>query len=193
MRHPLLPVVSAALCALLLAACATGPDVRVQQDADADFGDYRSYAFVDQPGTDRYEYTSFTTRYLKDAVGRELEARGYQPAGDADPDLLVNFYVTTRERSEVRDTPRVGVGFHTYRRGRYGVWQGYHYPDSRQVRTWTEGALHVDIVDARESQLVWEGVVRGRITERARSEPRASIDEAVSAIFERYPYQAPAL
>ena len=41
---------------LALAACASGPKIRADQDPSADFTRYRTYNFVAESGTDRAGY-----------------------------------------------------------------------------------------------------------------------------------------
>ncbi len=38
---------------------------------------YQSFGFVEHPDTDKAGYTTLTTRFPKDAVTREMLARGY--------------------------------------------------------------------------------------------------------------------
>ncbi len=184
-------IVLLAAAALALSACASQqPQVRVHSDGTTDLAGYQRYAYVESLGTDKAEYTTLLTRYLQEAVDRELGARGYQRVdAPADADFLVNFYVSTRERTDVRERPAVTVdAYYGYRRGGYGVWTGY--PVSRDVRSYTEGTLHVDLVDRALNQLVWEGVAVGRVTQAAMEDPRNAVADGVAAIFQRYPYRA---
>jgi len=178
------------LAVAVLAACATQPQVRVYSDDTADPGSFERFAFVSNPGTDTADYTSLVTRHLKEAVSTELEARGYRYVEQPDSaDMLVNFYVNTRERTEVRDRPGLSFDhYYGYRRDRYSVWTGYS--TRRDIRSYTEGTLHIDLVDRARKQLVWEGVATGRVTSAALDDPRTAINEAVAAIFARYPYTA---
>ncbi len=179
-----------AATALALVACATQPQVRVHTDAAADLAGYQRYAYVESLGTDKAEYTTLLTRYLKESVDRELGARGYQRVESAsDADFLVNFFVSTRERTDVRERPAVSLDvYYGYRRDWYGVWAGY--PVARDVRSYTEGTLHIDLVDRARNQLVWEGIAVGRVTRAAMDNPRSAVADGVAAIFQRYPYRA---
>src|SRR5688572_633865 len=99
-----------ALTAALLAGCATtrAPDTRVDYDKSTDFAVYRTFGFPAETGTDRGGYSTLVTSYFKDAVTRAMEARGYQYAEER-PDLLVNFFMNTTERTEYRSS-RGGAG-----------------------------------------------------------------------------------
>jgi hypothetical protein len=173
----------------LLAACVTGPKVRTDYDHAANFASYRTYNFAAELGTDRGGYSTLVTGHFKRAVSREMEARGYTLAADH-PDLLVNFYTSVRERTEVNSTPRItfGAGYYGYRYGLYTAWPLY----DRDVTTTQQqvGTANVDVVDAARKQLIWEGAIEGRLTQRMLDEPGPSIDKAVADVFTRYPARA---
>src|SRR4029453_7392601 len=77
-RSRWLPVLAcASLAAVALSACQTRPTIRTQSAPALDIVKYRSFGFVEHPDTDKAGYTPLTTRYLKDAVSREMLARGY--------------------------------------------------------------------------------------------------------------------
>jgi hypothetical protein len=175
----------------LLGACATGPDIRSMSDRSVDFRAYETYDFIAEPATDQSErYGSLLTKYLKEAVSKEMEARGYTRA-DQDPDLLINFKVRTEERTQVRETPTMTMSaYYGYRSPYYGVWGAYPYATETTVTSYPVGTLNIDIVDAGQKQLVWEGVAEGRITSKALENPEAAIGRVVPQIFERYPVPA---
>ena len=50
--------------------------------------------------------------------------------------------------------------------------------------------MNVDLVDARKSQLIWEGVIVGKVTDEVRENLQAVCDEVVTEIFSNYPYVA---
>src|ERR1044071_8450834 len=95
--------------ALFAAGCATtsGPKTRVDYDRKADFSVYRTFGFPKETGTDRGGYSTLVTSYFKSSVTTAMEARGYKYSAE-NPDLLVNFYMNTRDRTEIRSTPGAG-------------------------------------------------------------------------------------
>jgi hypothetical protein len=170
--------------ALALAACQSRPQVRTQSAPELNVLRYQTFGFVEHPDTDNASYTTLTTRYLKDAVSREMLARGYTPSDK--PDLLVNFAVSSRDKVESTPGPAAGVGY-----GRWG-WRGFGWGagyGGRDVRTVTEGSLTIDVVDHSKSELVWSGTAEGRLTKKVLKAPQPAIDQAVSAIFAKYPRQ----
>ncbi|MGH8241211.1 MAG: DUF4136 domain-containing protein, partial [Steroidobacteraceae bacterium] len=95
-----------ALLVALIAGCATTspPNTRVDYDKQADFSVYRTFGFPKETGTDRGGYATLVTSYFKSSVTTAMEARGYKYTQE-NPDLLVNFFMNTRERTELRPNP----------------------------------------------------------------------------------------
>ena len=48
----------------------------------------------------------------------------------------------------------------------------------------------VDVVDAQQKRLIWEGVAIGRVTEKVQRHRAEAIDKAVAEIFKAYPVPA---
>ncbi len=172
--------------AAVLAACAMGPRVRTDFDPQADFTQYRSYAFYEPLAMEQSGYTSFLTQRIKSAIRREMDARGYR-FDETNPDLRVNFQGVIRERTDVYSVPRTDIGYYYSYRARAYVAVPVWY-DEAQVSRYSEGTLTVDLVDADRNHLVWTGDAIGRVTQRTPAERAEAADRAIAAIFERYPY-----
>lgn len=175
------------LIVLALAGCAPRFKVSTNADPTANFAVYRTYAFAQPLGTDRPNYSSLLSQYLRTAVSRELDARGYRQTGN-EPDLLVNFNVQTKDKISATSVPTGPVygGYYGYRAGYYGTWGGYQ----TQVTQYTQGTLTIDVVDAARKQLVWDGTVVGRVREEDRQNLEAVVNQVVTEIFAQYPHRA---
>lgn len=185
-------VAALAGAALIAAGCASGPRVRAERDKTVDFSQYHTFGFVSPLGTDREGYETMVSQYLKSATQRELEARGLRLVEDA-PQLLVNFSGRLNEKLRATTGPSTGVLFgvgagrdyYRYRTGFYTTWPLYR--TDTVVDSYSEGTLNVDVIDAARKQMVWEGVAVGRVTEKTMDNLKPAIDEAVTAIFAKYP------
>ena len=62
-------------------------------------------------------------------------------------------------------------------------------PDVQTVR-YKVGTANIDIVDWRQKQLVWEGVIEGRLTDKMMENPQAAIDAAVAEMYTKFPGRA---
>ena len=189
-------LVAAAVLCLAAAGCASGPEVRSEFDRNVDFTQYKTFGFVAPLGTDRTGYQSIVSQYLMAATEREMAARGVRLATTA-PQLLVNFNAALDEKLRVTTVPGpsmglgVGRGYYGYRGGLYSTWPMYR--DETIVTPYQEGTLNIDVVDAARKQMVWEGVVRGTVTQKAIDNLQASIDAAVAAAFAKYPVPGSAM
>jgi hypothetical protein len=185
-EHPIMRPILLSLVLVCTAACAGGPTIRADQDPAADFSSYRTYNFVPELGTDRAGYSTLITTHFKQAISREMNARGYAQSS-TDPDLLVNVFTSMRDETVTRSVPDFYPGpvYYVTRRGVYTAWPMY----SRDISTTTYqvGTASIDVVDAEREQLIWEGVAEGRLTDRIRENPGPAIDSAVADIFAEYP------
>lgn len=188
-------IVIVPLAILLLTACATGPRIHSLHDPATDFGQFKTYNFAPEASGGAEKYRGFLTQYLEQAIAREMENRGYRRS-DGNPDLLVNFNVSTREKLDVRDVPGMRASpfyyrhpyYYSYRFGFYDPWPYYAY-ETRVVQ-YTEGTLNIDLIDAARKQLVWEGVAIGRVRESDRDNMRERVNEVVASVFGKYPFVA---
>jgi hypothetical protein len=175
-----------AIAGLLLSGCATHGDVRSQLAQNANLGAYRTYAFMAKLGTDQDGYKTLTTQSLERAVGREMIARGYVPAGpDSPPDLLINFNIKEKDKVEGDVGPGGPWGYGLGHR--YGYGYGWGLDDYNGVTTVTEGSLMIDLIDRVRNEAVWSGTAVGELTRKVLDNPGPHIDQAVSDIFARYP------
>lgn len=167
---------------LCLAACQMAPRVTSQVAPKANFAQFHTYAFMDKLSTDTAGYTSITTQLMKEAVTRELTARGFTPS--AQPQLLVNFVSTTKDKVEGDTDPRFDVSYGHWGWGHAG-W-GADWGGS-EIHTVREDTLTVDLVEKAENLLVWSGSARYRPTEKDENDARPVINDAMARVFARYP------
>lgn len=173
------------LLVLALSSCATLSRVDVARDPLADFSGYATFGFHSPLGTDRADGTgTILSQTLRQATRAELEGRGYRYVED-DADLRVNFHVETREVIEGLRRPGVGIGYGVFHR-HYRVWADYE----TDVRQYTEGTLHIDVIDAARGQLVWEGLAQGRLAEHDFAFARDEVAQAVVSVLAEFPVRA---
>ena len=178
----------ALLSVVLLAGCATGPRITTDSDPSADFARYRSFAFYEPLAVETEGYSTPSSSRMKAAVRRELESRGYVYDESA-PDLQVNINAYVDERTDVYNTPQMETALYYSYRARSYVAVPY-WTNRTDVYRYAEGTLNVDLVDAREKALVWEGVAVGRMARLKPAERAARIDSTIADIFAEYPHRA---
>jgi hypothetical protein len=164
----------------LLASCGSSISVYSDYDKNADFNQYKTYAFHKR-GIDRLQISELDKKRILHAIDNELSKKGMTKSET--PDLLIN--ILTKEREQVDVTQyNSGWGYGW----RYG-WNPYLWGGRTYVSTSTEGTLYIDLIDAKKKELIWEGEGIGYLTEN-RNEKEKQINEFVAKILEQFPPKA---
>jgi len=177
--------------AVVLASCASKPTIESDYDHSVDFSQYKTYGFFNPMGIENPSYSSIYGSIFRDAIGKEMNSRGYTQSDN--PDLMINVSGRLQDKTKVTTTsdPYMGGGYYGYRGGRYGTWGGYGYGTSTHVSNYTEGTVNVDMVDRAMKRMVWEGVAMGRVDEsKTNEERRTGIYAGIQEMFAGYPFRA---
>ena len=186
-----------ALGAVVLTACASGPDTVVDYDSSVDFAGYETFGWagddpVDTDGVDR-TISPFIKQQIQDAVAAELAQKGYAVVADeAEPDFLVlvtlgrrdQFEIDTFAETEYSYVPRTGRAI-GYAPGVYG----YGYKTTGQtVEQFTEGSISIDIFDNGVGRPVWFGHASDEVDPMmSRNQARDMVLDAIPMILEPFP------
>ena len=189
-RHSHVRFVAVLVAAAALAGCASGPDVRGDYDRSADFSKYKTYNFLTEKGEGGAEFKSIAQQMLQEAASREMEARGYVKAQDAD--LLLNFKGKLEEKTDIQSTPAPYYGPSYGYRGWYGAPYGaYGYGGSEvSTRRYNVGTLVMDVIDREKRQAVFQGGLEDVVTSKMMQDKQGTLTNAVAAIFAKYPFVA---
>ncbi|HUN27150.1 MAG TPA: DUF4136 domain-containing protein [Steroidobacteraceae bacterium] len=195
---------AASLLGALVCGCATWPQVRTMSEPGLNLAAYNTYDYVPNPGTNRGGYRSLTTRYLEDAVDREMSARGFLKTPDH-PQLLINFRTSVRNVVQGSWGPGYGWGWGGWGPGWGGYgwgpgWGGYGWgpgwwgpgpwgygPGWGDIETYSEGTLTIDVIDAATRNIIWSGSAVSPVSRAALEHPQESVNQTVAAEFARFP------
>ena len=181
-------LIPAAFACALLAGCASGPQFQSDYDRSVDFGRYKTYGFFEPLSIEGPNYSTIFGATFRDAISREMEARGYVKS--AQPDLLINVAAQLQEKIQVTQYDTMPA-YYGYRGGYYAPWVGYGWNTQTHVSHYTEGTVNIDMVDRAQKRMVWEGVAIGRLKEGlTNAELRERVSNGVASIFEGYPFRA---
>ena len=170
-------------CCLLVAVLLACSPVRVRRTEPAEgfaLANYRTFDFyaVETEGDALSPDYTRGVALLKDAVARQLQARGLTQQGN-DPDLRVNLGIVVNQKVQTRQTnlqtdPPNYIGQRRY------TWK------SREVEVgrYRQGTVSVHLVDARKNELVWQGVAEGVVPEKE-VKLEKTIAEGAEALFNR--------
>jgi len=175
--------VSLLLLVIVITSCSS-VRVAADYDKDANFNDYKTFAFY-KAGIDKAEISDLDKRRILRAIETELLAKGFTKSEN--PDLLVSIITKERERVNSYYNRFGYYGFGFYGHG-YGHWSPYYWgiPYYNGIYTSTEGTLYIDLIDADKKELVWQGMGTGYLTKNM-DRKIERIKEFVSKIMEKYP------
>lgn len=166
----------------LLSACAA--NVRTEHDRAANFAAYRSFHWLAPPARpvkDPILDSQLLDERMQRAVTGVLLSRGYRNvATPAQADFLVTYHATSKLKVE-SDPARMQFGF--YDGFPHGV--GSIFLSGGDVSSHEEGALIIDVIDARTHRLVWRGWVTTRVTQQRYSE--AELSKSAHTILAQFP------
>jgi hypothetical protein len=143
--------------------------VKSDFDANANFAQYKTFDFMPHPGGNPLH-----NKRVEAAIEQELVAKGMQKQAAGRPDLLVAYHTNVKDKIDV-DT-------YGYRYGRYGRRVGTY----TTVQKYQQGTVVVDLVDAKEKELVWRGWAKGEASDSVSKE---KIDNTIAKILAKYPPQ----
>jgi hypothetical protein len=154
----LLIIVSA--LTLMLTGCASGPTITVNSAPGTDLSNIQTFNFMQPLGSDRDNGARTPlSRMLMNSMSREMTSRGLKQSDS--PDMLIDFFVTTEARMDVRTT---GSSHHMHRsnwhRSCCATWPAYR----TTVRQYTQGTLLIDLIDPSANALLAEGAAAERLS-----------------------------
>jgi hypothetical protein len=168
---------------LLAAGCTTAPTITSDTAPGAKLEAYRTFGFMEKSGTDAPGYTTLTTRYLQDAVTREMVARGYEFSNE--PELLVDFALgIAGERKKSGSGVSVGAGGTSGGSSAAGV--GINL-SNLFGGSGVDSVVGIDVVDRQQKQVVWSGSIKQRVPADQQEFTQAMIERAVASVFTKYP------
>jgi hypothetical protein len=166
------------------AACAS-LTVSTDYDRNTKFANYKTFAFAAEPKTQTLAGPAVQAA-IHDAVESELSAKGFAKAA-AKPDFYVVYHITEPQKADVQHYTDWGFG--AGGRPGYGFYGGW--PVSPKTYTvldlepYKSGALVLDFVDARRSQLIWRSVSSSVVGPTKQNADAAAL--AVKELLAKFP------
>lgn len=161
---------------IVIASC-TGIRVSTDFDRKADFMKYKTYNFSKEVDKIR-SLNDLNRRRLKDAISKELEAKGFKIS--TEPDVLVNAFVKGQTKYTAYATSNSFGGPYMY-------WNGWGSSNTFvDVDKSVEGTLFIDLIDVAEKKMIWEGVAEGLVNPRTTTR-EDKLNQVVQEIFKNFP------
>lgn len=173
---------------VLITSCETPLKVTSDYDKSVDFKRYSTFSMLDMSSRDQ-ALSQLNANRIINAVKAEMIKKGYTEDSNA-PDLKVNVVAILTPKSELSSsTNYYGYGG-AYRPYGWGAGSGGY--TTYNVRDFTEGSLIIEVIDADESKLIWEGIGNKEI-DKPSKDPDKTIPEAIAKIMKDFPPDAAAI
>jgi len=165
---------------VLLVGCQS---IRVSQDyaVGTDFNQFKTYGYFKQ-GIDDADINDLDKKRILKAIDDQMIASGWSKSQD--PDMIINIFTKTQQRVDVFNN----WGWGGFGWGGFG-WGGFGGGWGNNVNTVNEGILHIDFIDAKKKELMWQGVGTAPIRSNNPVKKTERINKIVQEILMQYPPQ----
>jgi len=163
--------VPAALAVFVLSVFALAFDVQTDYDKKADFSQYKTFSWIKVKTTD-----PLWQDRIKEAVGRELQAKGLQQV-DSGGDVALDAVGSAKDQQEYT-TFYNGMG--------PWWWRGFGGETTTTVTNYRVGTLVVDMYDAKTHRLIWRGTSSDTLSSKP-SKNEKKLDKDVARMFDKFP------
>ncbi len=144
-------------------------------DSDADFSNYKTFAFY-KSGIDKVEISDIDKKRILKSIQNTLLNKGLTI--NENPDILINIATKSSENIYIDNS-----FYSPY----YTGWYPYYGRGHRQVAYSTsQGALYIDVIDTKSKQLIWQGKGIGVLSSK-KSDRDELVNNYVTKILEVYP------
>ncbi|MAJ59402.1 MAG: hypothetical protein CBC48_05145 [bacterium TMED88] len=174
-----------ALVTWSLGGCSTF-HVTSDYNPEIDFSQYGTYFWLPAPDptdkTNGAQNDGLLNQRIERAVDAVLSKKGMRRVEErADASLLVTEHINAKQKLRV-NTTNYGYGY-----GRWGYWGGPGYTDTT-VHQYQQGTLILDLIDAKNKELVWRGSAQSQLRDMKTPQEREKrVRAAVEAILAKYP------
>ncbi|GLS82800.1 DUF4136 domain-containing protein [Paraferrimonas haliotis] len=166
--------------ALLMSGCATKYTAQQDYSDDFDFEAIERFAFIDTEASVNAQLSGMDRDRLNTAITSELISKGKQPVAVNESDVLVTYFLVTKDKTKV--TSSNTGGYHGYyRRGHYIYGAGVNHV---HTKNYVEGTLVIDFIDTKTNKAVWRSSLKKPLEKLDTPQQRQqSIDAAVTELF----------
>jgi len=164
----------------LLTAMAAAQKVDIGYAKQADFNQFKTYAWVEpQEMTNR----PLLAAHIRGSIEEELNNKGLRKV-ESDPDLLLNAGGGIGALSAVSAGDPMWAAYGGYPPPEATLWAGALPAATPMVQ---EGRLNVFLVDAKKKQLLWRASVKSNLDYEHKEKALKQINKSVAKMFEKFP------
>jgi hypothetical protein len=165
--------------AALVASPAHAQKPQIQWDKEYDFSKVKTFKWQPPASPSLADSNPIMHRFIESALEKEFQNVGLTET-TGDPDVFVTYHGSVDTEVQLRSTS-FGYSVGSYGMGGWGM-SGYslgsQHTTTREVQT-KKGTLVVDVVDAKEKQLVWRGTASGILISNDQAKTEKAVGNAI--------------
>lgn len=166
-------------------ACYAG-DIKTEYDKKEIFSTFKTYAWMAPKKVAGVDDPATLDTVVKVAVDAQLAQKGFAIAGSASPDFLVGYHAVVEQKVEefTLNSRYEDMSDPFYERlAPYGGREA-----EKRQEVYHEGALVLDIMDARTKKLVWRSSMQKRVNKSLKPEERKKrVEKGVAEMLKKFP------
>ena len=157
--------------------------ITTDYDKSVDFTKFKTFNFIGWADNSDEQITDLDKDRILAAFENEFQSRNLVK-DSINPDMAVSLYVVVKNKTSV-------TAYSSYYGGMgYGRSFGYGYGGFDRVsyseREYLEGTIIIDFFDEKEKDLIWEGILKKEVKEKAKKREK-SIPENIRKLMYKYP------
>lgn len=170
---------------MMLIACSGPRLLDVATAPDANFSNYKTFAFYEVTAYGDTISDRFNERiaYLKKEITQEMEQRRFKQV-DKNPDLFVNIGVAVKLEVQTRETTWPQDGMMRYMGQRNYKWKS----EEIEVGRYRRGAITLHVVDAAKNHMLWTATLKGSLPDDS-TKLQSYADKGIQTLFTKFPVQ----
>ena len=184
-------LLSAAILGLALLSACSGLKVYSDVDPTIDWSNYKTFEYYGWAEDSDKILNQLDRDRIERAFGEEFRARGLELV-EKDGDMIVTLFIVIEQKTgATATTTHMGGGYGGYYGGYYGYgpgwgWGGGHSTTTIQEYDYGVGTLVIDVFDAENQKLIWEGIGTKTVDENPQTRDK-NIPKAAKAIMSKFP------
>jgi hypothetical protein len=167
--------------------------LKVYSDIDptVDWSKYKTFEYYGWAEESDKILNRLDRERFETAFGEEFKARDLEYVEKGGDMIVTLFVVVEQKKGATATTTHMGGVYGGYYGGYYGYgpgwgWGGGHSTTSIQEYDYAVGTLVIDVFDARNEKLIWEGIGTKTVDENPQTRDK-NIPRAVKAIMSKFP------
>ena len=158
--------------------------ITTDYDKSVDFTKFKTFTFIGWAENSDQQITGLDKDRIIAAFEHEFKSRNLVK-DSINPDMAISLYVVVKDKTSVTSYSNYYGGMGYGRSFGYGYGGGYGSTSTSQ-RDYREGTIIIDFYDEKEKKLIWEGILKKEVKEKAKKRDK-SIPENIRKLMYKYP------